>query len=68
MLDKDNIDLNIIFAFHKHYQSLYEKGEIDQKALQEVFTLLDNFEEYNYKELKKELIEIFGEENLNEKG
>ncbi|ACL71060.1 hypothetical protein [Halothermothrix orenii] len=59
MLDKKNIDLKIILSFVNAYEKLYEKGEISSKQLDEVLSLLDNYQIYDPEEFEKKLNEIF---------
>jgi len=61
MLNQKNIDLNIILSFANHYENLYEKGEITEKQLDQVLSLLDKIEKLSRKELEERIESIFGD-------
>ncbi|MFW5995773.1 MAG: hypothetical protein ACOCQB_00765 [Halanaerobiaceae bacterium] len=59
MLNKDNIDLKIILSLTDAYENLYEKGEITEEQLKEVFIILDNYQDYSAEEVEKKIGELF---------
>ena len=59
MLNQDNIDLNIILSFSNHYEKLFEKGEITETQLDQILSLIDDYEKYSSEEFEKKVNEIF---------
>lgn len=62
MINQDNIDLNLILSFTNHYESLYEDGKITEEQLNQILSLLDNFDDYSPEEFKEKMINIFNKE------
>ena len=56
---KDNIDQKLFFNFTDKYYQLYEKGEINEKQLEKILELIENYREYPPEEFKKRLKSIF---------
>ncbi len=61
MLNQKNLDLNIILSFANHYEYLHEKGEITEKQLEQVLSLLDKIEKLSREELEERIDSIFGD-------
>lgn len=59
MLNRDNLDLKIILSLTNTYENLYEKGEISGQQLDEVLTLIDNYQDYTPEHFQKEIENIF---------
>lgn len=64
MLNKNNIDLEqldfrLVLAFINAYERLYEKGEITEVQLEEISTLIDNYQNYSKEEFETKLNSIF---------
>ncbi len=59
MANNDNLDLNIIFSFADHYEKLEQKGEITEKQLEQVSSLLDKIEKISEEKLKERIDDIF---------
>ena len=59
MLNNNNLDLNIILSFANHYEKLEQKGEITEKQLEKVLSLLDDIENISKEKLQKKINEIF---------
>ena len=56
---KTSIDLKIILSLTNAYEELYKQGEITEKQLQAVLSLLDQYQQYSTDEFKQRLEKIF---------
>ena len=56
---KASIDLKIILSLTNAYEELYKQGEITEKQLQAVLSLLDQYQQYSTEEFKQRLEKIF---------
>ncbi len=55
----EQLDFRLLLSFTNAYENLYNKGEISEQQLDQVLSLLDNYQQYTVEEFEAKLKEIF---------
>lgn len=53
-----DFDLKAVLAFANRYEKLHEKGVISAEQLEQVISLIEDYQQYSFEEFKKILTNI----------
>ncbi len=55
----EQLDFRLLLSFTNTYENLYNKGEISEQQLDQVLSLLDNYQQYTFEEFEEKMKKIF---------
>lgn len=55
----EQLDFRLLLSFTNTYENLYNKGEISEQQLDQVLSLLDNYQQFTVEEFEEKMKKIF---------